>query len=285
MDGRPGGAGALGPRLAGRLTAELILRSPQYLSAIKQYEIDLRANKIGAIENLGATENQFDAIDLSDNAIVRVEGFPKLPRLRTLLLANNKVSRVARGLEDTVPNLETLVLTNNRLANLADLDPLATLPKLTLLSLLGCPVATKPNYRAYVISKCRSLKVLDFRKVKPRERAEAARLFGDAAAAERHAAKTFEPAEELAAAAAAAATEASAAPSAAAAAAAPPPAASGPTPQQMLALKAAIANAATLEEVRRLEQALVSGTLPSEFLAARGAPPGGGGGPAAMEED
>lgn len=248
------------------------------MSAIKQYEIDLRANKIGAIENLGATENQFDAIDLSDNAIVRVEGFPKLPRLRTLLLANNKVSRVARGLEDTVPNLETLVLTNNRLANLADLDPLATLPKLTLLSLLGCPVATKPNYRAYVISKCRSLKVLDFRKVKPRERAEAARLFGDAAAAERHAAKTFEPAEELAAAAAAATEAAGAAPSAA-------PAASGPTPQQMLALKAAIANAATLEEVRRLEQALVSGTLPSEFLAARGAPPGGGGGPAAMEED
>ena len=36
------GAGALGPRLAGRLTAELILRSPQYMSCVKDYEIDLR---------------------------------------------------------------------------------------------------------------------------------------------------------------------------------------------------------------------------------------------------
>ena len=35
-------AGSLGPRLAGRLTAELILRSPQYMNCVKEYEIDLR---------------------------------------------------------------------------------------------------------------------------------------------------------------------------------------------------------------------------------------------------
>ena len=69
------------PRLSGRLTAELILRSPQYLNACGEYEVDLRGetrvgessarkekrrkelmnaciagNKISAIENLGATE-------------------------------------------------------------------------------------------------------------------------------------------------------------------------------------------------------------------------------------
>ena len=32
----------MGPRLAGRLTAELILRSPQYMNCVKEYEIDLR---------------------------------------------------------------------------------------------------------------------------------------------------------------------------------------------------------------------------------------------------
>ena len=36
----------------------------------------------------------------------------------------------------------------------------------------------------------------------------------------------------------------------------------GPTPEQLLALKAAIANAATLEEVTRLEQALTTGIVP-----------------------
>jgi hypothetical protein len=30
------------PRLAGRLTAELISRSPQYINAVKDYELDLR---------------------------------------------------------------------------------------------------------------------------------------------------------------------------------------------------------------------------------------------------
>lgn len=53
---RPLPAGALGARLAGRLTAELIARSKQYMSCIGMYEIDMRGNKIAAIENLGATQ-------------------------------------------------------------------------------------------------------------------------------------------------------------------------------------------------------------------------------------
>jgi hypothetical protein len=51
------GAGApLGPRILGRLTAELVLRSPQYMNCVGEYEIDLRANRLTAIENLGTTE-------------------------------------------------------------------------------------------------------------------------------------------------------------------------------------------------------------------------------------
>ena len=38
-------AGALGSRLAGRLTADLVLRSPQYMSCVNEYEIDLRGKK------------------------------------------------------------------------------------------------------------------------------------------------------------------------------------------------------------------------------------------------
>lgn len=39
----------------------------------------------------------------------------------------------------------------------------------------------------------------------------------------------------------------------------------GPSPEQITAIKAAIANAQTLEEVQRLENALTSGHLPSEL--------------------
>jgi hypothetical protein len=35
-------AGAIGSRIAGRLTADLILRSPQYMSCVGEYHIDLR---------------------------------------------------------------------------------------------------------------------------------------------------------------------------------------------------------------------------------------------------
>lgn len=55
----------------------------------------------------------------------------------------------------------------------------------------------------------------------------------------------------------------------------------GPTPEQITSIKAAIAAASTLEEVRRLEDALRTGHLPSE-MSIDGAPAANGA--AAMEE-
>ncbi|KAG6553453.1 hypothetical protein Mapa_004365 [Marchantia paleacea] len=40
----------------------------------------------------------------------------------------------------------------------------------------------------------------------------------------------------------------------------------GPTPEQMVAIKAAIANSQTLEEVARLEKALRTGQLPADLI-------------------
>ena len=69
-----------------------------------------------------------------------------------------------------LPKLHTLVLTNNRLVNLAEIDPLSSLPKLQFLSLLDNNITKKPNYRLYVIHKLKSLRVLDFKKVKSKVR-------------------------------------------------------------------------------------------------------------------
>jgi len=66
--------------------------------------------------------------------------------------------------------LHSLILTNNRLVNLAEIDPLASLPKLQFLSLLDNNVTKKPNYRLYVIHKLKSLRVLDFKKVRQKVR-------------------------------------------------------------------------------------------------------------------
>ena len=69
-----------------------------------------------------------------------------------------------------LPKLHTLVLTNNRLVNLVEIDPLASLPKLQFLSLLDNNITKKPNYRLYVIHRLKSLRLLDFKKVKNKVR-------------------------------------------------------------------------------------------------------------------
>ena len=47
--------------------------------------------KIPVIENLGATLDQFDTIDFSENDIRKLDGFPLLRRLKCLLLNNNRI--------------------------------------------------------------------------------------------------------------------------------------------------------------------------------------------------
>lgn len=105
-----------------RITAELVRESPQFLNPLKQREIDLRSNKIPIVENLGATLDQFDAIDLSDNDITRLDGFPTLKRLKTLFINNNRIAKIAPNLHQFLPNLEELILTNNNIQEFADLD-------------------------------------------------------------------------------------------------------------------------------------------------------------------
>ena len=175
-----------------------------------------------------------------------------LPRLHTLTLCNNRIARVAPGLQDALPNLATLTLTNNRVTSFGDVDALAGLRRLRRLSLLGNPVAAREDYRLYVAHVLPSVAVLDFRKVKQAERDAARKKFGGRdgeKARESARARTFAPG--------------AVAEDAAAMDASPSPA--GPTPEQLLALKAAIANAATLEEVTRLEQALTTGIVPSDM--------------------
>lgn len=130
------------------------------------------------IENLGVTKDQNDSIDLTDNSIRVFGNFPKLQRLRTLLLAQNRISHIQPNVAQNLPRLQTLVLSGNALVNLADLDPLAGFPELTYLSLIDNPVTSNDYYRSWVIWRNPHIRVLDFQKVKDVERTRAAELFG-----------------------------------------------------------------------------------------------------------
>ncbi len=88
-------------------------------------------------------EQDQDAIDFTDNDITQLSNFPLSPRLRTLLLARNRVTSIQPALAKSIPNLTTLVLTSNNFAELADLDPLSAFAKLTHLVLMENPVTRR----------------------------------------------------------------------------------------------------------------------------------------------
>ncbi|CAN6877898.1 unnamed protein product [Brassica oleracea] len=233
-----------------KLTADLIWNSPHFFNAVKERELELRGNKIPVIENLGATEDQFDTIDLSDNEIVKLENFPLLNRLGTLIINNNRITRINPNIGEFLPKLHTLVLTNNRLVNLVEIDPLASIPKLQYLSLLDNNITKKPNYRLYVIHKLKSLRVLDFIKVKAKERAEAAALFSSKEVEEEAKKVSREEVQKV--------SDSTEEPDT--------PKVVAPTQEQILAIKAAIINSQTIEEIARLEQALKFGQVPAGLI-------------------
>lgn len=165
--------------IAMRLTTELIQSSLSYLNPLKERELDLRGHKIPAIENLGVA-GPHDAIDFTDNDIQILGNFPLSTRLRTLLLARNRISSIQSNLTNSLPSLSTLVLTSNHFVELADLDVLGTFGRLTHLVLLDNPVTKKEHYRLWIIWRCPSVRFFDYKKVKDFERKKANELFGSA---------------------------------------------------------------------------------------------------------
>ncbi|ETI34013.1 hypothetical protein F442_19180 [Phytophthora nicotianae P10297] len=159
-----------------RLTSDVILRAQVSINPLRERELNLRGYKAPSIENLGVTQDGFDCIDFSDNEIKKLENFPRLRRLRMLLLHNNHVSKIQENLAEAIPNMEFLMLTGNRIAQLSEVDHLACFAKLDTLSLSGNPVTKRKYYREYVIYKLPQLHVLDFKRIRPRDR-EAANAF------------------------------------------------------------------------------------------------------------
>ncbi|KAI9029726.1 leucine-rich repeat-domain-containing protein [Phycomyces nitens] len=233
-----------------KLTTDLITESVSHINAISDRELVLRDLKIPAIENLGATKDLNDTIDFTNNDLRSLGNFPRLTRLQHLLLANNRISTIEEGMQNSLPNLTTIVLTNNAIQELGDLEPLAPCRKLTYLSLLDNPVTKKQYYRLYVIHKIPSLRVLDFVKIK-QERKQAEELFKDQDGNESSLSKsladaktkTFEPGEGLGE------TKTSG---------------HGLSAEEQRTIREALKKATSLDEISRLERLLKAGHVPVE---------------------
>ena len=128
-----------------RLSADLIHQAEQRTNPLGERELILRGYSIPMIENLGVTRDAYDSLDLSDNGLTTIGNFPKLPRLSSLLLSNNRVERIdGLNLQGNLPNLVTLILSNNHIIGLHEVENIATgCQKLEFLCLDGNPVVRK----------------------------------------------------------------------------------------------------------------------------------------------
>lgn len=158
-------------------------------------------------------------------------------------------SRISENLEEYVPNIESLVFTGNQIEELGDIDPLYTLENLSTLCLLHNPITAKPHYRPYIIYKLPQLRLLDFQKIRNKEREEAKALFKSKKGKELQKeiakrAKTFVPGGNLN----------------------NIPQTKGLSEDEMRKIREAINRASSLEEVERLQQILQSGQIPGNDM-------------------
>jgi len=236
-----------------RLTVDLIDQSAQFQNPLKDREIDLRDNKIQQIENLGATRDLFETIDLSNNDVKVLDGFPLLSNVRTLLLNNNRIATIADNLGEVLPHLEDLVLTSNHIASLGEIAKLSNCKRLTRLCLLKNPICKTEDYRLYTILKVPQLRVIDFQRVKLKERKAALLKFGgvEGESKLKEIANTFVPGGDVEM----GSGEKSA------------PKQTSRSAADSLAIKTAIENARSLEEAQQIERDLMRGVIPGTAAA------------------
>uniref|UniRef100_A0A8W7P4V7 Probable U2 small nuclear ribonucleoprotein A' n=1 Tax=Anopheles coluzzii TaxID=1518534 RepID=A0A8W7P4V7_ANOCL len=236
-----------------KLTPDLINQSMQYMNPCRDRELDLRGYKIPQIENMGATLDQYDTIDFSDNDIRKLDGFPRLARLKCLLLNNNRIVRIGENLHESLPNLQSIILTGNNIQELGDLEPLTKLPNLETLSLLTNPVSIKQHYREYVAFRFPNLRLLDFRKIRQKEREAANLLFKSKKGKEMHKEIVRKAKQAL--------------PAGALGESSPEKqAVQNASPADIQKIKEAIKRATNLHEVERLNRMLHSGQITGDIL-------------------
>lgn len=162
-----------------RLTPNVLLDAPSFLNPDHERTLSLRGLKIPMIENFTVTKDVNEALDLTDNDIKILGNLPVLTRLKTLLVAKNRIQSIQDDFYTMVPMLSSLSLIFNSISSLSTLLPLRNCKKLQNLYLQNNPITKEEHYRLLVIWLIPQLKVLDFSKIKDKERSKAQELFGD----------------------------------------------------------------------------------------------------------
>ncbi|KNH03790.1 U2 small nuclear ribonucleoprotein A [Perkinsela sp. CCAP 1560/4] len=145
-----------------RLSLELITGAPQFVNPLQEREIDLHNTDLSLIEGTHISSikapvvsllRNFDTLNLSRNSLSRLEGFPiakdtKLVRIKTIHChSNNDLNFIQPTIAEALPLLHTVSFYCCNFTSIAQLTPLAKVPGLRSLSLMGNPISEGDNYR------------------------------------------------------------------------------------------------------------------------------------------
>lgn len=128
-----------------RISAELLALAEQRVNPLSERELVLQGLGIPVIENMGAARDEFDTWDLSNNRIMRLENFPRLKRLSSILLSGNVIETIdSNNMSKNIPNVTSLSLSYNQISSLVEVANIAkACPNIEFLFLNGNPVTSK----------------------------------------------------------------------------------------------------------------------------------------------
>jgi U2 small nuclear ribonucleoprotein A' len=161
-----------------RLTPNALLAATSTINTNGDRTLSLRSLQLPLLEHLSTLGDIHEVIDLTDNDIRILGNFPLLLKVRTVLLARNRVSAIQHDVAQFLPQLESLSLVQNNVKSVKDLAPLRKLKRLHSLYLTDNEVTKEENYRLLVIWLLPQLCVLDFNKIKNSEREQSSLLYG-----------------------------------------------------------------------------------------------------------
>lgn len=189
-----------------RLTVDHIRRAPQFTNTMLQRELDLRGLCISVLDEhpFLQLQNDFDVINLCNNAITTLESFPvckpQLPaevrsssscarapssppmsRVNTIIAHRNKIQKVSVATcVRALPFLKFFVADKNNFSSVKDLLFLQYWKDLEVVSLLNNPVwrsnpenFTPQEIRALLCHMCPKLRLIDNQRVTSLDKAAA----------------------------------------------------------------------------------------------------------------
>eukprot|EP00051_Salpingoeca_urceolata_P027748 m.483108 g.483108 ORF g.483108 m.483108 type:complete len:275 (+) comp22787_c0_seq1:288-1112(+) len=115
----------------------------------------------GTIEGVLDECRSLQALSLIGVGLNSLRGFPTLPNLVSLELAENRVNGGLNKIVTSCPQLAQLNLANNKLTKIEQLEPLKEAKQLRMLDLEGNALAGEEGYRAKVFELLPQLRYID----------------------------------------------------------------------------------------------------------------------------